>query len=279
MNDRNGSCCEDPGKRQAILDEAIRTFAELGFRGTDVQVIADRAGVGKGTVYRYFRSKDELFWTTTLEVILRMDRHLFAAMEGVEGACNKLRASAIAHAKFFEANPSYLELIIQDRAEFHGSRPKSHDEHHKNMLDRVSVILRQGIEAGELRPIDTRQTTLAMGCLLFGTAMLAGRVEFVRSGRDDRIRHRHFPGRNPTRVAAGYRTFLSHRKPTIMNAALADRPQLDRDLPHSEPTNGATLELVAPPDDKAAPRRPRWGLIAAIVVVLGVGGGPVVLVS
>ena len=47
------------------------------------------------------------------------------------------------------------------------------------MLQRMSVILHQGIESGELRPLDARQTTLAMGCLLFGTAMLAGRVGSV----------------------------------------------------------------------------------------------------
>jgi AcrR family transcriptional regulator len=179
VNGRNGGSSEDPGKRLAILDEAIRTFAELGFRRTDVQVIADRAGVGKGTVYRYFRSKEDLFWASTLELLVRLDRHVFAAMEGVEGACAKLRASGIAHAAFFEANPQYLELLIQDRAEFHGSGPQSHHDQHENMLDRMSVILDEGIESGELRPLDTRQTTLAMGCLLFGTAMLAGHVESV----------------------------------------------------------------------------------------------------
>jgi AcrR family transcriptional regulator len=177
--DRNGSCSEDPGKRQAILEEAIRAFAELGFRRADVQVIADRAGVGKGTVYRYFRSKEDLFWATTLEVLRRMDRHVFAAMEGIEGACAKLRAAAIAHADFYEINPLYLQLSIQERAEFLGSGPQSHHEQHEIMLDRVGVILREGIESGELRPLDTRQTTLAMGCLLFGTAMLAGHVESV----------------------------------------------------------------------------------------------------
>lgn len=176
MADRNGTCCEDPSKRAAILDEAIRAFAELGFRGADVQVIADRAGVGKGTVYRYFRSKEDLFWATTLELLVRLDRHAAAAMERMEGACAKLRAAAIAHAAFFEADPHYLKLLIQERAEFSESGPKVHHEQHEKMLQRVSVILHDGIESGELRPLDTRQTTLTMGCVLFGTVMLAGHV-------------------------------------------------------------------------------------------------------
>ncbi len=178
-NGRTDLPSEDPDKRQAILDEAIRTFAEVGFRRGNVQVIADRAAVGKGTVYRYFRSKEDLFWATTLNVLTRLDQRVFAAMEGVEGACEKLRAAATAHAAFFEANPQYLNLILQERAEFCGSIPEAHRAHHEKMLQRTAAILQKGIESGELRPLDTRQTTLAIGCLLFGTALLSGHVESV----------------------------------------------------------------------------------------------------
>ena len=57
MSIKNGNGSEDPDKRLAILEQAIHTFAEQGFRDADVQLIADRAGVGKGTVYRYFGNK------------------------------------------------------------------------------------------------------------------------------------------------------------------------------------------------------------------------------
>lgn len=154
-------------------------FAELGFRRADVQVIADKAGVGKGTVYRYFRSKKDLFWATTFEVFLRLDQRVGEAMNGVDGACAKLRAAASAHAAFFATNPQYIELIVQDRAEFLSVYPDSHREHREKMLRRVDEILQQGIEAGELRPLDIRQTTLALGCLLFGANMLAVGFESV----------------------------------------------------------------------------------------------------
>lgn len=179
MSNRNGSLSEDPEKRQAILEVAIRTFARLGFRGTDVQMIADGAGVGKGTVYRYFRSKEDLFWATTYEVLLRMERHIFAAVEKVEGALNKLRAAATAYIQFFEDNPNYLELTVQDRAEFHGCGPQSHVEHHKAMINRMGDILQQGIDAGLLRPVNPQLTTLALGCLLYGAALLGCHLRTV----------------------------------------------------------------------------------------------------
>ena len=168
----NGSGSEAPGKRVAILEQAIRTFAEFGFRGADVQVIADGAGVGKGTIYRYFRNKEDLFWSATFEVLLRLERRLFEEMEKVEGATTKIRTAAIAYAQFFEANPDYLELFIQERAEFRGTGPESHREYHQKMIRRFEKFLEQGIESGELRPLDTLKTTHALGSLLYGIVVL-----------------------------------------------------------------------------------------------------------
>lgn len=51
----------DPSdKRRAILDAALELFSERGFHGTAVPLVAERAGVGAGTLYRYFDSKEAL---------------------------------------------------------------------------------------------------------------------------------------------------------------------------------------------------------------------------
>jgi AcrR family transcriptional regulator len=47
-------------KRDSILDAALELFVERGFHGTSVPLIADRARVGAGTIYRYFESKEAL---------------------------------------------------------------------------------------------------------------------------------------------------------------------------------------------------------------------------
>jgi AcrR family transcriptional regulator len=176
MAGKNGNSSEDPEKRQAILEQAIRTFAELGFRGTDVQAIADRASVGKGTVYRYFHSKEDLFWAATFDVLLRLDRHLLKVVDAADGACAKISAAAIAYAKFFEANPQYLEMFLQDRAEFRGNGPESHRKYHQEMVHRFEGILQRGIETGELAPTDTRLTTSALGSLLYGIVVLGSHL-------------------------------------------------------------------------------------------------------
>ncbi len=60
-------------KREAILDAALELFVERGFYGTAVPEIADRAGVGAGTIYRYFESKEAL-----VNTIYRQQKLMFA---------------------------------------------------------------------------------------------------------------------------------------------------------------------------------------------------------
>ena len=53
---------EHTGKRQILVNAAAEVFARQGFAKTRVSDISQHAGVGKGTVYEYFSSKEELFF-------------------------------------------------------------------------------------------------------------------------------------------------------------------------------------------------------------------------
>ncbi|TVX88277.1 TetR/AcrR family transcriptional regulator [Paenibacillus agilis] len=50
-------------KKQSIMEEALALFAEKGYHQTSIQEIADRTGIAKGSVYSFFRSKEELMMT------------------------------------------------------------------------------------------------------------------------------------------------------------------------------------------------------------------------
>lgn len=87
----------DAGKRVLILDAATRVFAERGFFGAQVADIARRAGIAAGTVYLYFRSKDELLLTLferTMQDAIREGRE---ALDGVDDPAERLRRIARLH--------------------------------------------------------------------------------------------------------------------------------------------------------------------------------------
>ncbi|MDZ7618623.1 MAG: TetR/AcrR family transcriptional regulator [Patescibacteria group bacterium] len=170
-HDAGSSDTSDKG--DAILEMAIRTFAELGYRATDVQVIADRAGVGKGTVYRHFGAKEELFWTAAFEVFKRLRHALIQAEQAASGAVAKLRAAALAYGRFFDQHPECLELFVQDRAEFRGTGPEAYKHEHEALMSRFLGIVEQGMANGELRTLDPRKCTIALSGLLDGLTMQA----------------------------------------------------------------------------------------------------------
>ena len=52
----------DPNRRKAILDAAGQVFARKGYTNARIIEVAEAASVGKGTIYEYFRSKEDLFF-------------------------------------------------------------------------------------------------------------------------------------------------------------------------------------------------------------------------
>ena len=75
----------DPGLRdrrcEEILEAAARLFARRGYSQTETQVLADKLRVGKGTLYRYFSDKEELY----LALLERASRQLLAQLEEQTG--------------------------------------------------------------------------------------------------------------------------------------------------------------------------------------------------
>src|SRR6266545_5987207 len=92
-------------KRDRILQSAMRVFASKGFFGAKVSDIAEDAGVADGTIYLYFRSKDDLLISLFEEQMERVNAELVRAMEGAERATDKLRS-------FIHA---YMDLVAQNR--------------------------------------------------------------------------------------------------------------------------------------------------------------------
>lgn len=63
-------------KRELILNTTLGLLSENGFHGTPISLIADKAGIGAGTIYRYFRNKEELI----NELFIEIQRRIIEAM-------------------------------------------------------------------------------------------------------------------------------------------------------------------------------------------------------
>lgn len=87
----------DVDKRQLILDAATRVFAERGFFAAQVADIARRAGIAAGTVYLYFRSKDEILISLFERTMQDAIRDGQTALASIADPATRLRHIARLH--------------------------------------------------------------------------------------------------------------------------------------------------------------------------------------
>lgn len=140
---------------QEITEAAFDAFAEKGYASTRVDEVASRAGVSKGLLYLYFKTKEELFKAVVKNVVVRRVDALTAIVEKTELSSEEfIRGPASAFLKEVPGSPVavIIRLLISE-----GPRHPDLLEYYYNHvvskgLALVKRIVSRGIERGEFRP-------------------------------------------------------------------------------------------------------------------------------
>jgi AcrR family transcriptional regulator len=164
---------QDPARRERrreeILEAAACLFAERGYSETDTQVLADRLQVGKGTLYRYFRTKRELFLAAVDRVMWRLRAVVDDSTAGVEDPLDQIAAAVRAYLEFFANHPEFVELLIQERAQFKDRQKPTYFQHREASVGRWRELYRDLIAAGRVRDVPPERITDVLGHLVYGT--------------------------------------------------------------------------------------------------------------
>lgn len=175
-------------RREEILEGATRVFARSGYPGTDVQVVADLLGVGKGTVYRYFPTKESLF-------LAAADRGMRLLRTRVETDCaneahalNRIRCAIRSYLSFFDEHPEIVELIVQERAEFRDRKKPTYFQHRDANIGPWRSIFRELMASGSVREVPIDRITDVISDLLYGTIFtnyFSGRRKSIQKQVED----------------------------------------------------------------------------------------------
>jgi AcrR family transcriptional regulator len=156
-------------RREEIIDTAARLFARRGYSDTDTQVLADELGVGKGTLYRYFPSKQELFLAAVDRVMRKLGQCIDAAITGVEDGLEIVTRGVRAYIDFFAENPDFVELLIQERAQFKDRKKPTYFAYRDANAERWRSLYRGLIAAGRVRDMSIERIRDVISDLLYGT--------------------------------------------------------------------------------------------------------------
>lgn len=179
-------------RKAQILDVAAREFARYGFANTQVQTIANRLGVGNGTVFRYFPTKEKLFFEAVKRGLDELKVEVDRVFELPTDPLDQLVAAIRTYLDFFHRRPEMAELFIQERAAFpHHHRPLyfATREEDDQACKHVSLF-RRLMATGRVRPMPFERLFSVVGDLLYGTILtnlLSGRRADPATQADDMI--------------------------------------------------------------------------------------------
>lgn len=169
-------------KHEAILASAVQQFAQHGYAATEMEEIAQAAGVAKGTLYRYFKNKEELFLAAVDRSFGRLAEFVFESIVCLDEPVAIIRTSFRAIARFCYKHPDVMELLAEERATFR-DRPARHLAHRDRNRPFFAEVVRRGIEQGTFRDTDpdavVQTLVYLMQGLILGSRQEGSAVELV----------------------------------------------------------------------------------------------------
>ena len=138
-------------KRERILDAAVRVFAKKGFHATRVSEVAKAAGVADGTIYLYFKSKDQLLVSLFEDRVERLLAFLEKELPATVGASEKLRRIIELQLGLLEGERDLAEVITVILRQSTKLMKEYAAPKFTAYLDAIARVVADGQASGELR--------------------------------------------------------------------------------------------------------------------------------
>jgi AcrR family transcriptional regulator len=159
----------DPNKKRQIVEAATHVFARKGYAAARIIEVAEAAGVGKGTIYEYFRSKEDLFFAVFEEMMADTGSQISGTVTAVSGsAAERLKAVADAVVTAWLPKLDRYALVMEFwsaatvsslRKRFRDSFQQAYD----GFRGVIASLLRDGMASGEFTgDIEVHKTASAL---------------------------------------------------------------------------------------------------------------------
>ena len=153
-------------KRQLIMDAALQVFVQNGYEKTKIIDVAQTAGIGKGTVYEYFESKEELFRCILEEYCQLYQENVRTILGELEQSSCREKLLAVMRMENDLKNQVHLRSLnpvqlFMEFTNFPGLK-QAIQSMLKFKFDTVCGILQEGINSGEFRKFNISLATAAL---------------------------------------------------------------------------------------------------------------------
>jgi TetR/AcrR family fatty acid metabolism transcriptional regulator len=142
---------KDRGKHDQIIEAAVKVFAKKGFYNAKVSEIAREASVADGTIYLYFKNKDDILISLFEEKMQFWIRRLQEAISKVDEPLEKLRALVSQHLFMIQDHRHLAEVMQIELRQSSKFMRRYQPVKYLEYLDLIGKIIEEGIERGAIR--------------------------------------------------------------------------------------------------------------------------------
>jgi AcrR family transcriptional regulator len=153
-------------RRQAIIRASLRIFSRKGYETTALDEVAREARLAKGTLYLYFKDKEDLYSHVMLDVLEHLAARVVKQTSEARDPLEKLAAVARAQIGFFADNPHYFRLFMvafnPEMATIHKRLLAPFFEKRRQLGEYLQSLVVEGKKKHLIRgDIDTRDVVLS----------------------------------------------------------------------------------------------------------------------
>lgn len=159
-------------RRNEILDAALEVFGELGLQEASVDDVVERSGLSKGTLYWYFKSKDRLIGALMKRFFAQELGKVRKLQQGPGSVRDRLLRYSREVESVVKLMPRALSLEFYAVAVRQKAVRKFMGELYVRYCGELAGLIREGIERGEFRKVDTGQSAAAITGLCEGLILL-----------------------------------------------------------------------------------------------------------
>lgn len=148
-----------------VLDAAGRIFAALGYSATNVEEIAKEAGMAKGTIYLYFKSKEEIFAEVLGRDLQALTDRTIEAVSAVELFSERIRIFLDLRLEYLRSKQNFLRIYLDEFAS-RSARPKpvadAMDRKFRRDLEFMQACVETAMARGEIRRVSAEAAAYAI---------------------------------------------------------------------------------------------------------------------
>ena len=146
-----------------IIDGWHRLLARYGYRKLTMDDLASEVGIGKGTIYLYFRSKEDLLYSHIDRVVRQLIERLKRVLRSTLSPGDKLREMIVLRVIFrFDAVQGFPESLSEMFRDFRAGVLERREHYYREEAKVFAAALKQGQRAGVFRKTDQATTARAI---------------------------------------------------------------------------------------------------------------------